>query len=580
MKLCIVVLCGLVACGGGDHGGHLADAPSPRLIVEPAELSVNVVDGSAVVQAYTARLTDGQGHDTDVTRETTFSLSDPRYGSFTGATLTVTGQGAGPTRVMASARGASGEAGLAVHVKSTVIDPAAPADAATLFGNAAEDAALAPEIAYPLDRILVPPNLGQFDVHWRNTAANTDNLFEVTMANQYVDIRLYTTGLDPRNPQPFWTAFAPAAWYPIASSREQLSLRVAGLDTARPQTKGTAAAQHVDVTNENSQGGIYYWTTSGAAGIWRYDISKPEVPPAPYFADAARPAGCMGCHTLSRDGTKIAMTFDGGGGRATIFNVADRAVLIPFDGATRPALRWDFAAFDSTATRLITVEGSQMYLRALDGTMLAGPLPPVTAGYLATHPEISPDNTRLVSVEFNGGYAAQAYNGSIVIRSFDAAAGTFGAPRVLVPSAAGIANWYPSFSPDGEWIAFTRTTSYSYNDGTAQTWLVKADGSQAPIQLATADLTGNLTNSWARWVPFAQTFGPGNEKLFYLTFSTQRPFGVRIPGGGRPQIWMTPVFPARAAAGQDPSGNAFRVPFQDVNTSNHIAQWTQAVVVQ
>jgi hypothetical protein len=43
---------------------------------------------------------------------------------------------------------------------------------------------------------------------------------------------------------------------------------------------------------------------------------------------------------------------------------------------------------------------------------------------------------------------------------------------------------------------------------------------------------------------------------------------------------MTPVFPARAAAGQDPSGNAFHVPFQDVNTSNHIAQWTKAVVVQ
>jgi hypothetical protein len=211
--------------------------------------------------------------------------------------------------------------------------------------------------------------------------------------------------------------------------------------------------------------------------------------------------------------------------------------------------------------------------------MLAGPLPPVTAGYLATHPEVSPDNTRLVSVEFTGGYAAQAYNGSIVTRSFDAASNTFGAPSILVPAAVGVTNWYPSFSPDGAWIGFTRTTGYSYNDATAETWLVKADGSQPPVQLAATNLTGNLTNSWARWVPFGQTFGPNNDKLFYLTFSTQRPFGVRIPGGGRPQIWMTPVFPARAAAGQDPSGNAFRVPFQDVNTSNHIAQWTKSVVV-
>jgi hypothetical protein len=581
MKYVTVVLCGVAACGGSDHVGHLPDAAVARLIVQPADLSVSVIDNVVVTQPYTAHLTDARGDDIDVTQETVFSLRDPGYGSFAGATLTVTGQGAGPTRVEATARGVTGDAGLVVNVKRTLVDPDAPGDAASLFAAATEDPALAPAIAYPLDRILVPPNLGQFDVHWHNDTANTDNLFEVTMANQYLDIRLYTTGLAPDNPQPFWTAYAPDTWAPIASSRHQLSLRVAGLDTAHPGTKGTAVIQHVDVTNENAQGGIYYWTTSGQAGIWRYDVSKPNVPPAPYFADAARPAGCMGCHTLSRDGTKIAMTFDGGGGRATIFNVADRATLIPFDDATQPALHWDFATFDTTASKLVTVESSQLYLRALDGKLLAGPLPPVTAGALATHPEISPDNTRLASVEFTGGgYDAQAYSGSIVIRSFDAAANRFGTPTVLVPSAVNVANWYPSFSPDGEWIVFTRTTSYSYNDASAETWLVKADGSRPPIQLAAADLTGNLTNSWARWVPFPQTFGPDNEKLFYLTFSSQRPFGVRIPGGGRPQIWMTPVFPARAAAGQDPSGNAFRVPFQDVNTSNHIAQWTQAVVVQ
>jgi hypothetical protein len=43
---------------------------------------------------------------------------------------------------------------------------------------------------------------------------------------------------------------------------------------------------------------------------------------------------------------------------------------------------------------------------------------------------------------------------------------------------------------------------------------------------------------------------------------------------------MTPFFPARATAGQDPSGPAFRVPFQSVDAANHIAQWTQAVVIQ
>lgn len=43
---------------------------------------------------------------------------------------------------------------------------------------------------------------------------------------------------------------------------------------------------------------------------------------------------------------------------------------------------------------------------------------------------------------------------------------------------------------------------------------------------------------------------------------------------------MTPCLPDRAATAQDLSGPTFRVPVQDVTTSNHIAQWTQAVVVQ
>src|ERR1051325_8378686 len=133
-----------------------------------------------------------------------------------------------------------------------------------------------------------------------------------------------------------------------------------------------------------------------------------------------------------------------------------------------------------------------MYLRALDGTMINGPLPPVTTNALATHPEISPDNKRLVNVEFTGGgYDAQAYNGSIVVRSFDAANNTFGAPTVLVPYAANAANWYPSFSPDGEGIASTPPNTSSNNAGSPQPGLVRPDASQPPIQLATADLTGS-----------------------------------------------------------------------------------------
>ncbi|HEY0250706.1 MAG TPA: hypothetical protein VGC41_04235, partial [Kofleriaceae bacterium] len=197
------------------------------------------------------------------------------------------------------------------------------------------------------------------------------------------------------------------------------------------------------------------------------------------------------------------------------------------------------------------------------------------------------DNTKLVNVEYTqtdpnlGPYNFYALDGSVVIRSFDDATNTFGAPTTLIPGDASGYNYYPSFSPDSQWILFTKTAAGNYDNATAETWVVKADGSSPPIKLALADTAAaNLTNSWPRWVPFSQTFGSAGESLFYLTFSSKRPYGQRIPGGGRPQIWMTPFFPDRAAQGQDPTGAAFRVPFQDVATNNHIAQWTQQVVIQ
>src|SRR5262245_42429899 len=276
MKLPVLLLVGAVACGSDDKANHLPVAPSARLILEPADLTVTILNDAVITQAYRARIVDDHNLDIDVTSETPFSLHAPGYGTFAGATLSITGQGAGPTRVEASARGATGDAGLVVYVKKTVVDPGTPS-APTLFAAATDDPALAPKIVYPLDGILVPPNLGQFDVHWRNNTANTNNLFEVVMANQYVDVRLYTTGA--ANGTPYWTVYAPDTWYPIASSRQQLTLKVAGLDMTRPATKGTAALQHVDVTNENTQGGIYYWTTSSGS-IVRYDVGKPNVAPA------------------------------------------------------------------------------------------------------------------------------------------------------------------------------------------------------------------------------------------------------------------------------------------------------------
>lgn len=66
--------------------------------------------------------------------------------------------------------------------------------------------------------------------------------------------------------------------------------------------------------------------------------------------------------------------------------------------------------------------------------------------------------------------------------------------------------------------------------------------------------------------------------MYWVTVSSTRNFGVRLVGANRPQIWMTPFFPGQAAAGMDPSNAAFRLPFQNIDSNNHIAQWTEQIV--
>ena len=66
--------------------------------------------------------------------------------------------------------------------------------------------------------------------------------------------------------------------------------------------------------------------------------------------------------------------------------------------------------------------------------------------------------------------------------------------------------------------------------------------------------------------------------MYWVTVSSTRNFGVRLAGANRPQIWMTPFFPMKAAATTDPSNAAFRLPFQNIDGNNHIAQWTEQIV--
>ena len=201
---------------------------------------------------------------------------------------------------------------------------------------------------------------------------------------------------------------------------------------------------------------------------------------------------------------------------------------------------------------------------------------------------------------------------SIYVSSWDATANQLGVPTLVVASTAtssvgGSNYYYPSYSPDGSLIAFNYVPSGpNFHNPQARVQLVVA-GAASPTPDDLVNLNGSpvgapvsTTNSWARWSPFVQSYKAG--QIVWMTMSSTRNYGLRVindvgkvqcypkespittpifsatPNCTRTQLWMAAVKldSAGVAAGIDVSYPAFWLPFQDIRTNNHLAQWAQA----
>jgi hypothetical protein len=558
------------ALGCGSHKGPSGpDDATAVLTIDPPSSELMITNGVAGSESFTATLTYTDGTTKDVTATTVFAI-DPIFGSFSGPALTA--KGAGKTTVLAMYVDKMASAEVIVRLKDVRVDPGVPAGAPGWFSGP-EDPTRAPKIVYPATGVIMPRNVGDFEVHWTDSAGN--DVFEVSLVTEFADVRAYVLGGNGSVTGGSWTAFLADEWTAAVGAETAVQFQVRGTLSTNPVSVGSAPPQLVKLSNEEMLGGLYYWastSTTGVAGIFRHDMSMPGQPAQQFMTTAQTSGRCVACHVLSHDGHEMLVTYDGGDHMATTVDVAS--------STAQPASNyWNFATFTPDGTQFLSVHQGQLVVRRYSDQSV---LSTMTASGWVSHPDLSPDGTKLVYVHpnANSGISDWSFDGgSIFVRTFDQATGTFGPEQQLV--ADGQNNFYPSFSPDGQWILFNKAPlgASSYNNSNATLWVVKADNSAPAVQLATANSAAGLTDSWGRWAPFAQTFGANQEKMYWVTVSSKRDFGVRLVGVNRPQIWMTPFFPDRAASAQDPSAQAFRLPFQDIESNNHIAQWTEQVVV-
>lgn len=195
-------LSGCSSCGnngsGGPDGGNPGGNPTlGALTIEPAN-PVLVVSGSTkVIQNFKVTGTFTDGHSEDMTGQAGFSIDDARLGSFGGASFASSTDVGGTSIVRARVGTMSASTPITVKLDQKVSDtppptsglPPVPADPGSKFGGTV-DTSYKPEIVYPNNGVLVPPNLGQLEIHIKPNNAST-TLFELAFSNSITDVRVY-----------------------------------------------------------------------------------------------------------------------------------------------------------------------------------------------------------------------------------------------------------------------------------------------------------------------------------------------------------------------------------------------------
>jgi hypothetical protein len=260
-----------------------------------------------------------------------------------------------------------------------------------------------------------------------------------------------------------------------------------------------------------------------------------------------------------------------------------------------------------------------------DGTTLlqTDVLPTMPTKMQATQPDLSKDDATLVYVVPQTMTISMAgdhhfMGGSLYASSFNATTNVLGAPMLLLqaphdPLDAGVGSrsfYYPSFSPPGDFVVFNDAPfGDSFYNTEARVKLIHYPpmAGDQPIDLPALNKADGLSNSWPRWSPFVQTYK--GKKILWVTFSSNRDYGLHLTnnatfpncyppesptydqpqplskqdagyeGCAQPQIWMAAIVvdEDRSLDATDRSFPAFWLPFQDVRSHNHSAQWVEQV---
>lgn len=554
---------------GPDHGEVTGIAITPA---DPVLVTTNGAPATIDLEVI-ATFEDG----TTTTLTTSFwTAASALLGTIDGGTgeFTANGALAGSVEIEVEAIGRTATTTLRVEVRHEILGAGAPVDAADRFAAApVSDAAREAVLLYPLEGTVFPQNVYPADVQWDRGVAG--DLYRVSLRTTGVEVSAYLAHAgdgfryDWLVDRPAWRALAESApEQPVTLQVDRWEAASSTVIAGTPRTFRFADAV--------IRGAIYYWDLA-AGRIQRIrgdgtglEAFMPNPPARP--VDGKR---CVACHTVSRDGTRMAAELWDGNDFGAVFDLTADLSVDPAPTILPPdRVRFLFASFSPDNRRLIANYANELFLvdaelgSATIGSRIAATLP--TTG--SAHPSWSPDGTAIAYVSgTNGGWAVDYTAGDLALIDVTGP-DTFAAPRTILPGG-GLAVAHPSWSPDSAFLAFQHGQhSRAFEGATrreARVRLASRDG--ATVYDLTA-LNGGATDS------YYPTFSPFDEGgYFWLAFFSTRDYGnaqAGTRGTGRRQLWVSAIS-SSPTPGTDPSHASYWLPQQDVAQQNMAAFWAE-----
>lgn len=603
---------GLPACSGGLGGDDVETLTLVRLEIAPGSQEIHTGDVSPAPVQFTATAYWSNGVSVpDVAA--TWRSSNANVGSLDGSGLFTPADAAGGiTYVTGAYLGQEASAVVTVVLEQTFIEDGLSPElvAAVQAGEIVTDDAHAPFLLYPFDTTILPRNIARLDVSWDPATPDAARAAQKTpQADAILTVLDFTSTLSRTRVLTTADHWIPSAaeWASIAATNSGGEVTLLAMGGALTLSSPPAAEETPDpslyalssplyamsrpltfgISRLDTTGAIYYWSISDR-GIKR--ISNETQLTQDFFVSSSADGGCVSCHTLSPTGDRMSIIYPdpSGGYRLGLLGLTPNRPpeeIVDFGdgvrsgrGAFSPDGKW-FLGIDNGVPSLF------------DGRT-GDYIQPVSMGFeKIANVSFSPEGDEVVfavpSLLIND---STFYDARIATIPFDD--GLFGEPVWLTPKAEGHNQYYPTYSPDGNWIAYNQSVSTGLNqpegdslmDASSQVYLI-ARGGGSPIllrQLGTVDPlrlgepsgespptepgVEGYANSLPVWGPLP------DADLLWLSFTSYRGFGHDVKEG-IPQIWLSAIEPSRAEKGQDPSHPPFWLPLQDPTTHNHIPQW-------